>query len=146
MQTLATLKLISSKQNRITNPIISRRNKLAAKIAEQIAVVTAQQDGRVYTAKRTKSVTNRDTGVTHTLETNVRVKEWFWTADYCMINIFVRFVSIVLSLDIVNFSIEVVIKDELLNALNLIKNAVVMGELDAAILAVTRPLKNGAVK
>jgi len=146
MQTLATLKLISSKQNRITNPIMSRRNKLAAKIAEQIAVVTAQQDGRVYTAKRTKSVTNRDTGVTHTLETNVRVKEWFWTADNGKINLCVRYGSKVLSLAKDKNAIEVDNKDELLNALNLIKNAVVMGELDAAILAVTRPLKNGAVK
>ncbi len=42
MHTLSTLKLISSKQNKITNPIMSRRNKLAAKIAEQIEVVTAQ--------------------------------------------------------------------------------------------------------
>jgi len=146
MQTLATLKLISSKQNRITNPIMSRRNKLAAKIAEQISLVTAQQDGRVYTAKRTKSVTNRDTGVTHTLETNVRVKEWFWTADNGKINLCVRYGSKVLSLAKDKNAIEVDNKDELLNALNLIKNAVVIGELDAAILAVTRPLKNGAVK
>ncbi len=37
-------------------------------------------------------------------------------------------------------------KDELLTALNLIKNAVIVGELDAAILAVTQPLKNGVIK
>lgn len=146
MHTLSTLKLISSKQNKITNPIMSRRNKLAAKIAEQIEVVTAQNQGRVYTAKRTKSVTNRDTGVTHTLETNLRVKEWFWTADNGKINLCIRYGSKVLNLAKDKNAIEVADKDELLTALNLIKNAVIVGELDAAILAVTQPLKNGVIK
>lgn len=125
---------------------MSRRNKLAAKIAEQIEVVTAQNQGRVYTAKRTKSVTNRDTGVTHTLETNLRVKEWFWTADNGKINLCIRYGSKVLNLAKDKNAIEVADKDELLTALNLIKNAVIVGELDAAILAVTQPLKNGVIK
>ena len=146
MSTLATLKLIASKQNRITNPIVSRRNKLAVKIAEQIDLVTAQLDGRVYTAKRTKRVTNSETGITHTLESTVRVKEWFWTTDNGKINLAIRYGSKVLDLAKDKNAIEVANKDELLAALNLIKNAVNAGELDTALVAATTKLKNGVTK
>lgn len=36
MSALAKLKLVNSKRSRTVNPIVHRRNKLVAKIAEQI--------------------------------------------------------------------------------------------------------------
>ena len=145
MSVIAKLKLVASKRERFLSPTVARRQKLADKLEEQLALCTAQKNGEIYAPKRIKTVTNAD-GERVRVEAIKRVKEWFWTADNGKINLCVRYGSKVLSLAKDKNAIEVDNKDELLNALNLIKNAVVIGELDAAILAVTLPLKNGAVK
>ena len=145
MSVIAKLKLVASKRERFLSPTVARRQKLADKLEEQLALCTAQKNGEIYAPKRIKTVTNAD-GERVRVEAIKRVKEWFWTADNGKINLCIRYGSKVLNLAKDKNAIEVADKDELLTALNLIKNAVIVGELDAAILAVTQPLKNGVIK
>jgi len=55
MTVLSKLKLVSSKKERNVSPIVARRNKLAAKIEEQLLFATAQRNGEIYAPKRLKT-------------------------------------------------------------------------------------------
>ena len=92
MSFITKLKLITSKRERHLSPIIVRRNKLALKLDEQLALCTAQKEGRLYAPKRIKTVTNAD-GERVSVETTKRVKEWFWTTSTGKINLAVSYVS-----------------------------------------------------
>jgi len=143
MNTLAKLKLVNSKRNRTVSPTVHRRNKLIAKIAEQIELATAQNEGRLYAPKRLKTVTNADTGERRTIETTKRVKEWFWTTDSGKINFSVRYGSKVIELAKGKNAVEVANKGELIDSLTLIKDAVLAGELDVQISAASDKLRDG---
>jgi hypothetical protein len=146
MSALAKLKLVNSKRSRTVSPIVHRRNKLIAKISEQIELGTAQKDGRLYAPKKLKTVTNADTGERRTIETTKRVKEWFWTADSGKINFCVRYGSKVIELAKGKNAVEVSNKDELISTLSLIKEAVKAGELDDAINSASDKLRQGFEK
>lgn len=143
MSALAKLKLVNSKRSRTVSPIINRRNKLIAKIAEQIDLATARKEGRLYTSKKLKTVTNADTGERRTIETNKRVKEWFWTANSGNINFSVRYGSKVIELAKGKNAVEVATHDDLISALETIKSAVEVGELDQQIENASASLKSG---
>ena len=143
MNTLAKLKLVNSKRNRTVSPTVHRRNKLIAKIAEQIDLATAQNEGRLYAPKRLKTVTNADTGERRTIETTKRAKEWFWTTDSGKINFNVRYGSKVIELAKGKNAVEVANKGELIDSLILIKDAVLAGELDVQISAASDKLREG---
>ena len=143
MNTLAKLKLVNSKRSRTVSPTVHRRNKLIAKIAEQIELATAQKEGRLYVPKKLKTVTNADTGERRTIETTKRVKEWFWTTDSGKINFSVRYGSKVIELAKGKNAVEVANRGELIDSLTLIKDAVLAGELDVQISAASDKLRDG---
>lgn len=143
MNTLAKLKLVNSKRNRTVSPTVHRRNKLIVKIAEQIDLATAQNEGRHYAPKRLKTVTNADTGERRTIETTKRIKEWFWTTDSGKINFSVRYGNKVIELAKGKNAVEVANKGELIDSLTLIKDAVLAGELDVQISAASDKLREG---
>ena len=143
MNTLAKLKLVNSKRNRTVSPTVHRRNKLIAKIAEQIELATAQKEGRLYVPKKLKTVTSADTGERRTIETTKRVKEWFWTTDSGRINFSVRYGSKVIELAKGKNAVEVANRGELIESLTLIKDAVSAGELDVQISAASDKLREG---
>ena len=58
MSTLASLKLVASKKAKQSTPEVLRRNKLAAKLNEQIELAQAQKEGRPYAPKRIKTLGN----------------------------------------------------------------------------------------
>lgn len=142
MSFITKLKLIASKRERNLSPIIVRRNKLALKLDEQLALCTAQKEGRLYTPKRIKTVTNVD-GERVSVETTKRVKEWFWTTSTGKINLAVRYGSKTLELSKGKNAIELSTGDELISTLSLLKNAVIAGELDDAITNASDKLRSG---
>lgn len=146
MSVLSKLKLVNSKRTRSVSPIVHRRNKLVAKIVEQIELATAQKEGRLYAPKKLKSVTNADTGERRTIETTKRVKEWFWTADNGKVNFSVRYGSKVIELAKGKNAVEVANTDELLETLAVVKEAVIAGDLDDAIGAASDKLRSGFTK
>ena len=145
MTFIAKLKLVASKRERNLSPIVVRRNKLASKIEEQLQLATAQKEGRLYTPKRIKTVTN-DAGERVAIETTKRVKEWFWTTPANKINLSVRYGSKTLELAKGKNAIELSTGDELLATLSLLKDAVIAGELDEAITNASDKLRAGFSK
>ena len=145
MSFIAKLKLVASKRERNLSPIIVRRNKLAAKIEEQLQLATAQKEGRLYAPKRIKNVTNAE-GERVAVETTKRVKEWYWTTPSNKINLFVRYGSKTLELSKGKNAIELSSGEELLSTLSMLKDAVIAGELDDAITNASDNLRAGFSK
>ena len=143
MSTLNALKLVASKKNRTISPVAHRRNKLAAKIHEQIELCEAQRAGEIYAPKRLRTVTNKQTGERTTVEAVKRVKEWFWINDAGKINLAVRYGSKIIEISKGKNAIECGTADELLQALDLLRTAALAGELDEQIAAASSSLRSG---
>lgn len=142
MSVIAKLKLVASKLERNLSPIVVRRNKLAAKIEEQLQLATAQKEGRLYAPKRIKNVTNAE-GERVAVETTKRVKEWYWTTPANKINLCMRYGSKTLELSKGKNAIELSSGEELLSTLSILKDAVIAGELDDAITNASNNLRAG---
>ena len=146
MTVLSKLKLVSSKKERNVSPVVARRNKLAAKIDEQLLFATAQRDGEIYAPKRLKNVIDKVTGERKTVETTKRIKEWYWTNSTGKIHLSIRYGSKTLEFSKGKNAIELSTGDELLATLATLKEAVITGELDEAISQASEKLKAGFSK
>jgi hypothetical protein len=146
MTVLSKLKLVSSKKERNISPIVARRNKLAAKIEEQLLFATAQRNGEIYAPKRLKNVTDKVTGERKTVEATKRIKEWYWTNSTGKIHLSIRYGSKTLEFSKGKNAIELSTGDELLATLATLKEAVIAGELDEAISQASEKLKAGFSK
>jgi hypothetical protein len=134
MSTLTALKLVVSKKYQTVAPIVQRRNKLVAKLHEQIELCEAQRNGTTYAPKRLKTYTNKQTGERMTVEAVKRVKEWFWISDSGKINLAIKYGAKTLPLNKKGANaIELSSGDELVDTLKSLKIAVANGELDDAI-------------
>ena len=142
MSVIAKLKLISAKKERFLSPIVARRQKLADKLEEQLALCQAQKNGTIYAPKRIRTVTN-EAGERVRVETIKRVKEWFWTTSSGKINLAVRYGSKTLELGKGKNAIELNTGDELISTIILLKDAVIAGELDDAISNASDKLRAG---
>ncbi len=135
---LSALKLVTAKKNLSVSPIVHRRNKLVAKLHEQIELCEAKRNGQTYAPKRLKTYTNKQTGERMTVEMAKRVKEWFWISDNGKINLSVRYGAKTLPLNKKGANaIECTNGEELINTLKTLKLAVMDGELDEAITEVS---------
>ena len=134
MSTLTALKLVVSKKHQTVAPIVQRRNKLVAKLHEQIELCEAQRSGNTYAPKRLKTYTNKQTGERMTVEVVKRVKEWFWITEDGKINLAVKYGAKTLPLNKKGANaIELASGDELISTLRDLKTATLNGELDDAI-------------
>ena len=77
MATLASLKLVTAKKPTQQPPVVHRRNKLSVKVAEQIALARAQNDGTVFAPTRTKTVLNAE-GQKVQITQPKRLKAWWF--------------------------------------------------------------------
>ena len=143
MSALAKLKLVASKRTAAANPVQNRRNKLVAKITEQIALATARQEGRTYTATKVRAVADSATGERKLVEVAKRIKEWFWTNEAGKINLSIRYGAKTLELARGKNAIELAHAGELVTTLETVREAVLAGELDAQIEASSTALRAG---
>jgi hypothetical protein len=141
--TLTTLKLTEAKKPRNVAPVIVRRRKLELRVWQQIELAKAQQTGASYTIKRFRSYTDKTTGARMQIETDVRVKPWWFVTDGGKLAISVRYGSRVLELAPKKYAVEVASERELVKTLDAIKTAVAIGELDAQIELASGLLKKG---
>ena len=91
MAVLSNLKLVASKKHLTVAPVVQRRNKLIAKIHQQIELCEAQKAGNTYAPKKLKTYTNKQTGERMTAEVAKRVREWFWVNDAGKINLAIKY-------------------------------------------------------
>ncbi|MEN3372626.1 DUF6641 family protein [Dechloromonas sp. ZS-1] len=138
MAILSNLKLVSAQRNTHSSPVIQRRNKLLKQLFQQINLAKAQESGECYAPTYLKKVTNSVTGETATIQATKQVKQWWSYSDNGKINLFIRYGAKILTLGKNTNAIELSDKSKLVETLELIKQAVEAGEMDAAIETVSQ--------
>lgn len=146
MSTLAQLKLTAQSKPAQMSSVQERRNKLAKRVWEQIELAKAQAQGTQYTPIKFRTITDRETGARKQIETTKRVKQWWFTADNGKLALSVRYGTKVLELAPKKFAVEIATNKDLVTTLELIKGAVLNGELDNAIDSAAVKLKLGFTK
>ena len=142
MTTMSTLKLTAAQKPTQMLPVQQRRNKLAKRLWEQMELAKAQQAGTQLVATKFRTVTD-STGMRKQVEMSKRIKSWWFTADNGKLAICVRYGSKVLELAKGKYAIEVGVEKDLVNVLEVVKTAVLNGELDAAIDNAANKLRDG---
>ena len=141
MIAFANLKLIAAKRPVQLSPVVQRRNKVAKRIAEQIALATAKQDGTSYAPTKQRKVTDAATGESKTISVPKRIKSWAFTADTGKLCVQLRYGAKVVEFAKGKTAVELATADQLVPTLETLKAAVEGGELDSQLEAVS-----GAVK
>ena len=145
MSALANLKLIAAKKPTQLSPVAARRSKMLKRIAEQLELATARKEGRVYAPTKLRNVKNDD-GVTTVVSVAKRVKQWWWSADNGKLCVSLRYGAKVIELAKGKSAVEVASNDELVTTLEVLKDAIAAGELDAQIESIAGTLKSGFKK
>ncbi len=143
MTALAGLKLTTAQKPTQMSPIQQRRNKLAKRLWEQMELAKAQQAGTTFAPTRFRSVVQNDTGQRKQVEVAKRIKQWWFVADNGKLVLSVRYGTKVLELAKGKWAVEVGGDKELVPTLELLKGAVLAGELDAQIEAASDKLRDG---
>lgn len=143
MSALATLKLVSAKKPQQMPSIQLRRNKLSNKLWEQIQLAKSQISGQPFVVTRFRSVKDRESGLRKQVEMPKRVRPWWFVTENGKVCVSIRYGSWTLELAKGKSSVEVGSPDELVMALETIKQAVEAGELDTQIEVASAGLKSG---
>ena len=143
MTALTGLKLTAAQKPTQMSPIQQRRNKLAKRLWEQAELARAQQTGGTFAPKKFRSITDANTGQRKQVETNKRVKAWWFVADNGKLVLSVRYGTKILELARGKWAVELVSEKDLVPTLELLKGAVLDGELDAQIEVASSKLREG---
>ena len=137
------LKLVAAKRPQSATPVVQRRNKLSNQLWEQIELARAAAEGRTYAPVKLRNVVNKVTGERTRIEAAKRVKQWWFVADNGKLVLSVRYGTKVLELAKGKWAVEVGAEKDLVPTLELLKGAVLAGELDAQIEAAADKLREG---
>jgi hypothetical protein len=137
---LSTLKLVSATRSTHISPVMQRRQKLIAKIDEQIEMAQAAANGTAFTATKFKNVVNAE-GVTEYKQVAKKVRAWYWKNDAGKWNLVVRYGARIIELSKGKNSIELLSEADVIPTLELLKTIISNGELDDAITAVSKAVE-----
>lgn len=143
MGTITALKLIAAQSPAKVSAVQQRRNKLAKRLWEQSELAKAKQAGTQFSPVRIRSITDPETGLRKTVEMNKRVKAWWFTTENGKLALSVRYGTKQLELAKGKWAVEVANERDLVAALDTIRQAVLDGELDAAIETASIKLREG---
>lgn len=143
MTALSGLKLTAAQNPTKMSDVQQRRNKLAKRLWEQIELAKAQQTGGTFAPTRLRSVMDSETGLRKQVETNKRVKAWWFVADSGKLVLSVRYGTKVLELAKGKWAVEVGGEKDLVGVLEVVKGAVLAGELDVQMEAASAKLRDG---
>jgi hypothetical protein len=143
MTALAGLKLTATQKPTQMSSVQQRRNKMAKRLWEQAELAKAQQAGTTFAPTRFRSVVQNDTGQRIQVEQAKRIKQWWFVADIGKLVLSVRYGTKVLELAKGKWAVEVGAEKDLVPTLELLKGAVLAGELDAQIEAASIKLRDG---
>lgn len=147
MSVFASLKLVVAKKPSSLPAIVIRRNKVIARIAEQIALAQAQSEGRAFAIMQERTVTDAETGETRVVSSPKRVKQWWFVGDNGKLCVQLRYGAKLLMLGTKGQSaVELADRADLVPTLELLKQAVEAGELDAQIEVVSGAVKTAFKK
>jgi hypothetical protein len=143
MATLASLKLSAAQKATSVSGVQIRRAKMVKALGEQILLAKAQQNGDSFSVTKFRSVVDTETGVRKLVESNKRVKQWWFATDNGKLAINVRYGARMLELAKGKFAIEVANEKDLVSTLEALKTIAASGELDAAIETASIKLREG---
>ena len=146
MSALETLKLTTAKKPTHIPAVVFRRNKLSSKLWEQIQLAKSQIEGTPFVVTKFKSIKDKETGLRRQVEIPKRIREWWFRNDAGKVCVSVRYGTKVIELAKGKHSVEVDSAQNLVKALELVKQAVEAGELDAQIESASGALKLGFKK
>jgi len=133
---LTALTLTTASKPTQMSAVQMRRNKLGKQLWEQVQLATALANGSSYAPIRTRTVKDKLTGERKTVEQPKRIKPWWFTAEDGSVCLQVRYGVQVLEIGKGKNTITLASKDQLVDTLNLVKQAAEHGELDKQIAAV----------
>ena len=133
MSALNSLKFVAAKRPTQLPEIQVRRNKLSNRLWSQINLAKALQNGENYTEKKFRTVRDRHTGETRSVEMIRNVRQMWFVGENGKVCIQIKYGSKVLDFGRGKNAIEVSSADELINALATLKTAVEAGELDSQL-------------
>lgn len=142
MATLGSLKLSAAQKATSVTGSQIRRAKMVKALNEQIAIAKAMQAGAPPVITKLRSVTS-ETGERTLVESNKRVKQWWFATDNGKLAINIRYGARVVELAKGKFAIEVASEKELVPTLEALKTIALSGELDAAIETASIKLREG---
>jgi hypothetical protein len=143
MTALTGLKLTAIQKPTQMTPIQQRRNKMAKRLWEQAELAKAQQTGSTFAPTKFRSVKDATTGERKQVEQAKKIKQWWFVADNGKLVLSVRYGTKVLELAKGKWAVEVGSEKDLVPTLELLKGAVLAGELDAQIEAAANKLREG---
>ena len=146
MSVLGTLKLVAAKKPQHLPAIQLRRNKLSNKLWEQIQLAKSQITGQPFVVIRFRSVKDPESGLRKQIEMPKRIRPWWFVTESGKVCVSIRYGSWTLELAKGKPSVEVASANDLVIALETIKQAVEAGELDAQIETASAGLKSGFKK
>ena len=135
---LSTLKLVTATRATHISPVMQRRQKLIAKIDEQIEMAQAAANGTAFKPTKFKNVVNAETGETEYQQVAKKVRAWYWKNDAGKWNLVVRYGARIIELAKGKNSIELENEAAILPTLDLIRKAAEAGELDEAITKISK--------
>ncbi len=137
---LSTLKLVSATRATHISPVMQRRQKLIAKIDEQIEMAQAVANGTEFKPTKFKNVVNAE-GETEYKQVAKKVRAWYWKNDAGKWNLVVRYGARVIELSKGKNSIELLSEADVIPTLELLKTIISNGELDEAIKSVSKAVE-----
>jgi hypothetical protein len=141
MSALANLKLVNAKRPARLSPALLRRNNVAKRIFEQIELAKSKQEGKAFSPTRLRTVKEAETGLTKTVSVPKRVKEWWFTSDSGKLCVSLRYGAKVIEIAKGKTAVEMAGEKELVATLEVLKQVVESGELDAQIESASRNVK-----
>jgi hypothetical protein len=133
MNTLNNLKFVSAKRPTQLTSIQVRRNKLSSRLWSQIQLANALQSGGTYIEKRFRTIRDKNTGETRSVELNKRVRQMWFVGENGKVCLQIKYGSTILEFSKGKNAIEVSSGEELITALATLKTAVESGELDGPL-------------
>ena len=143
MSTLDALKLVAVKKPTHTPTIVIRRQKLASKVWEQIQLAKSQIEGTQFVVKKFRSFTDKESGLRKQVEVPKRIREWWFKNEQGKVCVAIKYGTRVLELAKGKHSIEVANSNDLIRALELVKQAVELGELDQQLEHASGSVRKG---
>jgi hypothetical protein len=139
---LAGLKLTAAKRSNQVSPVQQRRNKMLKRLAEQVELAKAKQEGRQYAPTKQAKVLDEETGEKRTVQVAKRIKEWWFGSDG-KICISLRYGATIVELAKGKTAVEIGSASDLVGTLETLAKAVQNGEIDAQLEAASGAVKAG---
>ena len=142
MSTLSDLKLSTAKKPTQIPTVVFRRNKLSNKIWEQIQLAKSQIEGTTFIVKKFRTIKDKETGLRKSVEIPKRIREWWFRNEQGKVCVAIKYGSQTIELAKGKHSIEVGNANDLVKTLEMVKQAVEVGELDLQIEQASGVVKN----